>query len=255
MIALIKTSVPLSRDVDSSLGPNMRTTRLFAILAILTIAAGVFPSPINAADKDGVAVAIVYDTSGSMKEPVRDGAGKLTPKYVIANRSLVNIADRVEGFMTNSTANGSRTVHAGLFVFEGNGAKQAVAFGPFKAAAFRQWADQFSSPNGGTPLGNAVSAASQVVLQSGLTRKHVLVITDGNNTLGPAPAAIMPPLMKTDLSIHFIAFDVDASVFASVKKLGATVVAAADERQLNSQLDFIMEQKILLEAEEPVKKK
>jgi hypothetical protein len=47
-----------------------------------------------------------------------------------------------------------------------------------------------------------------------------------------------------------VAFDVNAKVFDSVKKLGATVVGAADEKQLNSQLDFILQHKILLEEEE-----
>ena len=58
----------------------------------------------------------------------------------------------------------------------------------------------------------------------------------------------------TVLSAHFVAFNVDAKVFDSVKKQGATVVGAADEKQLNSQLEFIMQKKILLEEEEPAKK-
>jgi hypothetical protein len=57
------------------------------------------------------------------------------------------------------------------------------------------------------------------------------------------------------LSVHFVAFDVDAKVFDPVKKLGATVVGAADETQLNSQLQFILQRKILLEEEEPTKTK
>ena len=52
----------------------------------------------------------------------------------------------------------------------------------------------------------------------------------------------------------FVAFDVDAKVFDSVKKLGATVVGASDEKQLDTQLEYILQRKILLEEEEPVKK-
>jgi hypothetical protein len=47
---------------------------------------------------------------------------------------------------------------------------------------------------------------------------------------------------------------VAAKQFDSVKKLGATVVGAADEKQLNTQLEFILQRKILLEEEEPAKK-
>jgi hypothetical protein len=53
------------------------------------------------------------------------------------------------------------------------------------------------------------------------------------------------------VSVHFIALDTDAKVFNPVKKQGATVVSASDEKQLNTQLEFIMQRKILLEEEEP----
>jgi hypothetical protein len=48
---------------------------------------------------------------------------------------------------------------------------------------------------------------------------------------------------------------VAAKVFDPVKKLGATVVGAADEKQLNTQLDYILQKKILLEEEDPPKNK
>lgn len=231
----------------------MRTIRLLAAWSALAIVSSTL-IPAHAAESDGVAIAIVYDTSGSMKDQVRDENGKLSPKYVIANRALINITQRIQNFATNSTS-GPRNIQAALFVFEKEGARQAVPFGPFNAKAFRDWASSFSSPNGGTPLGNALSAAARTVLDSGLTRKHVLIITDGNNTLGPTPAAVMPQFKQTGLSVHFVAFDVDAGVFSGVKKQGATVVGAADETQLNRQLEFIMEKKILLEDEEPPKTK
>ena len=58
---------------------------------------------------------------------------------------------------------------------------------------------------------------------------------------------------QTSLSVHFVAFDVAASTFDAVKKQGATVVGAEDEKQLNSQLNYILQEKILLEDEEPKK--
>ena len=51
-----------------------------------------------------------------------------------------------------------------------------------------------------------------------------------------------------------VAFDVAAKAFDLVKKQGATVVAATDEATLNTQLQFILQKKILLEDEEPAKK-
>jgi hypothetical protein len=212
-----------------------------------------------AADEEGVAIAIVYDTSGSMREPVRNSRGQMSPKYVIANRALVTIANQIQTFATNSASGSPRKIHAALFTFDLQNAKEVIKMGPFDAAELRTWARNFATPSGNTPLGNALNAAGRAVLASPLNHKHVLVITDGINTSGPQPAAVLPRLKQqaeqnhAALSVHFVAFDVDAKVFDAVKKLGATVVGAADEKQLNTQLDFILQRKILLEEEEPKK--
>ena len=214
-----------------------------------------------AAEEDGVALAIIYDTSGSMHETVPDVTGKRAPKYVIANRALVAVARQIQVFADKPPTGAPRNVQAGLFVFSGNTAREAVKFGPFDAAALEAFARNFSAPNGNTPLGNALAVATRAVLKSPLTRKHVLIITDGLNTEGPDPQTVMPRLKRqadeqhATVSVHFVAFDVDAKQFNAVKKLGATVVGAADEKQLNSQLEYILQRKILLEEEEPVQKK
>ena len=51
-----------------------------------------------------------------------------------------------------------------------DGAREAVKFGPFDADAMKSWASHFASPNGNTPLGNAVNTAGQAVLNSPLSR-------------------------------------------------------------------------------------
>jgi len=228
---------------------------------ILLLAFGPNAIPASAADQEGLAIAIVHDTSGSMNEPVKDETGKSSPKYVIANRALVAIANRIQAFATNGAIDSPRKIQAGLFVFQRNGPSAAIPFGKFDASAFTKWARSFSTPGGDTPLGHSLNAAGRAVLNSGLTRKHVLIITDGVNTVGPTPAAVLAQLQQetrktgTSFAVHFVAFDVDAKVFDGVKKLGATVVAASNESQLNTQLGFILEKKILLEDEEPPKKK
>lgn len=209
---------------------------------------------------EGVALAIVYDTSGSMKELVRDASGKWSPKYKIANRALESIANQIQAFAAPGGSGATRKVHAGLYVFNGAGCKTAVPMGSFDSKAMIDWARKFRSPGHGTPLGSALETAGKEALKSDLTRRHVLVITDGMNTAGPDPAQTLPELKKlaeskqASLGVHFVAFDVDAKVFDPLKKLGATVVGAADEKQLNTQLETIMQRKILLEDEEPPKK-
>jgi len=236
---------------------TISTLTSLAALVLLGQTGNCFAAP----RQDGVALAIIYDTSGSMKDKVPDEEGRSAPKYVIADRALISVARQIQAFVTNSPSGAPRTVHAGLFVFQGNTAREAVKFGPFDAAALENWARHFSDPKGNTPLGNSLSAAARVVLNSPLSRKHVLIITDGLNTAGPTPERVLPGLKsqaerrQTGLSVHFVAFDVDAKQFKGVKKLGATVVGASNEKQLNSQLQFILQRKILLEDEEPAKTK
>ncbi len=203
------------------------------------------------AEPPAIALAIVHDTSGSMREKVRDTGGNRSPKYEIANRALASVVARLEQFQQTSGA--GRELAAGLFVFKGENAREAVPFGRFDAAALRAWTKSFLAPDGPTPLGYAVQAAGNALRKSGAAARHVLVITDGENTAGPEPAAVMAAF-KSDkesadgaILFHFIAFDVQTNAFRKVKEQGATVVAAADEKELNEQLEFILEEKILLE--------
>jgi hypothetical protein len=234
----------------------MKTIPAVAVLCALGVSLAAPVAQAGGAAEDGVALAIIYDTSGSMREPVQDENGKAAAKYIVANRALISIAHQIQTFATNSTGGAPRKLQVGLFIFSNDGAREMVKFGPFDPAALESFAKTFATPSGSTPLGNALSAASRPVLDSPLTHKHILVITDGINTAGPSPAAVLPRLKQQaaqkemSLSVHFVAFDVDAKVFDPVKKQGATVVSAANEAQLNSQLEFILQRKILLEEEE-----
>jgi len=230
---------------------------LFA--AVVAVALAAVRASSFALDTEGVAVAIVYDTSGSMREVVPDQAGKSSPKYVIANRALITVANQLEAFATNPSS--PHKIEAGVFIFDHNTGTPVVPFGPLNADTIRSWANGFSKPAGNTPLGNALTVAGRAALNSPLPRKHVLVITDGINNFGPAPSAVLPKLKQaaerkgTSLAAHFVAFDVAAKVFDPVRNEGATVVAAANEKELDSQIQFILDKKILLEDEEPPTKK
>jgi Mg-chelatase subunit ChlD len=144
-----------------------------------------------------------------------------------------------------------------LYTFKGTTAAEAVKYGPFDPAALRDWVNHFAHPAGTTPLGNSIQVASRAVLGSSLSHKHIVIITDGVNTAGPKPEEVMPGILRAaaqgggKISLHFVAFDVDAKVFAPVKRMGATVLGASDQAQLNTQLEYIFEKKILLEDEEP----
>lgn len=242
----------MSRAValGQTLIPMKNISGLAFMLGLLVFVAG---GQESRGAEQGIALAIVYDTSGSMREPAK--AGNSTRKYIVANRALSNIAARLEAFTKSREAEGLKLMTV-LYIFSGDGVRPAIDFGPFKAQEFKDWAARFSNPAGNTPLGNALKTAGNRVLDAHLTRNHVLVITDGINTAGPEPATMFPALAKraeqehTSVSVHFVAFDVDAKVFAPLKKLGVNVVGAANEAELNANLDFILRNKILLEDEE-----
>jgi len=227
------------------------------IFSVVLVVIGILLGPgllaTSAADDDGVALGILYDTSGSMNEPVPNSHGSTSPKYIIANRAVLAIVKQIQTFATNGVTGAPRKVDVGLFTFSKDGAQEVVKLGAFDPGAIEKWVKDFSKPSGGTPLGNALKTVSQAVIDSPMPRKHVLVITDGANTIGPAPDRVIPDINRaadkkqTSVFTHFIAFDVDAKVFSGVKKQGANVASAADESQLNSQLDFILQNQILLE--------
>lgn len=252
---LLLTMRAVFRAVGS---PGKMSNRIISpVLVVATLLALGFSHAASAAEQEGIAIAIVYDTSGSMKELVKDATGRYQPKYRIANRALESIVHRIEAFANTPSGGTPRKVNCGLIVFSGRTAVEAVKFGPFNAHALQNWLKNYGGPDSATPLGTALNLASQTVLKSGFLHKHVVVITDGINTSGPDPAKVMPRIKEeaaakgTAISTHFVAFDVDAKVFDPVKRLGATVVGASDEKQLNTQLEFIFEKKILLEEEEP----
>src|SRR5690242_18344999 len=79
-------------------GSDIRTMAPLAVLAVFL--AALSPARLRGAE-EGVALAIVYDTSGSMKESVPDASGGSSPKYVIANRALKAVTRQLEAYATN----------------------------------------------------------------------------------------------------------------------------------------------------------
>ena len=243
------------------LGAASNWAKLGRLGWLLTIVIGVSVAAFSGRADEGVALAIVYDTSGSMGDAVMSKSGRGESKDVIARRALDALVAQLRNFVTNAPAGTPRSLETSVYVFSSNGARELVAPSPFDPAKAANWSKEIPKPGGGTPLGTAAQVAARTVMNSKFNRRHVLILTDGLNTVGPAPEALLAPLMKqgekagTMFFPHFVAFDVAAKQFDPVKKLGATVLGAADEAQLNTQISFILEEKILLEAEDPKPKK
>jgi len=229
--------------------------------AIVTIALFAFAwlTPVKAQTPEGVAVEIVYDTSGSMGEKVLNSKGDPEPKYLIANRAILQVLYRLEDY---SKSNPSKTIEVGLITFNNGDPKEVGHYsnngvGKFTAYGIRKTILDFDNPGGGTPLGLSIDLAGDILLRSPLTHKHILMVTDGQNTVGPSPEAMLVDLQKKcklraeAIDTHMIGLDVSRGSFNAVKPLVATLVEASNEKQLGTQFDFILKQKILLEDEEP----
>jgi hypothetical protein len=226
----------------------------WGLLAVLACwAMPVFAGDSSPAPAEGVAVAIVLDTSGSMAQTVLNRQKKPEAKCVIANRALLSVVKRLEAFSTNQTTGKSLSLETCLIVFVDGKSSTVIPLGPFSPEPFQAWLRQNSRPNGGTPLGESLRSAADALFASKAQRRHVIVLTDGENTVGADPVTILPRVQKEAelknafVGVHFVAFDVAARVFDQLKAKGATVLAAADESQLQNQLAFILEKKVLLE--------
>ena len=198
----------------------------------------------------GIAVSLVYDGSGSMADKVPGADHQPTPKYLIANKAVTSIIGQLLAFSQDKHVE----VQAGLVYFEAGKIRSAVpltGLTPASGATFTDWAHNFHTPSGGTPLGLAIQEAQHQLEASTCPRKHILVITDGVSNSGISPDRVVRSIHAgaNPIPVYFVAFDINASVFDSVKAQGATVVSASDEAQLNVEINHLLGQKILLEAE------
>src|SRR5258705_3203003 len=135
---------------------QMKNVPLVAVLFTVAIAALVSQ---RAMAEEGVAVAIIYDTSGSMKDPVKDQSGRQSPKYVIANRALIAIAKQIQTFATHSASGGQRKIEAGVFIFDKKNAREAGKFLPFHQPPIYRFSYKFLYTTRDNTLGNALPRA------------------------------------------------------------------------------------------------
>ncbi|MFB3891665.1 MAG: VWA domain-containing protein [Phycisphaerae bacterium] len=213
--------------------------------------------PAGIARRDGVAAAVLIDTSGSMSEQVSDGKGGKKPKIDIAKRCLADLASQAETFVKKHP---DKPFTLGIYEFSGRGGelcRVVIPLGPPNAAA-ADAALKRMIPSGDTPIGDAMIRAKHDLDMTGMKRLHVLVITDGENNHGYALPDVVAAMSRQDeadrAAMYFIAFDVAASKFAALRSAGATVLGASNQTELQQTLDYILTGKILAEQPETPKK-
>jgi Mg-chelatase subunit ChlD len=198
--------------------------------------------------RDGLAAVVLIDVSGSMK---RDAPGSRESKIVIARRAAM---DLVEQFAKYADDHPKMPVELAIFEFSsersGGDVREVVPMGrPNRVTAAR--AIQGMRAEGGTPIGDAMVRGKRVLDATRLTRRHLLVVTDGENTDGFEPGEVARAIDVRPFderpTIYFVAFDIEARRFNAVKNAGGFVMEAASGKALGEAIDTLLRGKILIE--------
>jgi hypothetical protein len=206
--------------------------------------------------RDGIAAIILVDTSSSMAEKVKDANGDRQPKMAIAQRAAIKLVNQFDQYAREHP---EKPILLGIYEFSDRDGRPStrpiIAPGPPDAARAEHAIMQMH-PEGGTPIGNALIQAKLDADETGLAKRHIVVITDGENTKGYQPQDVTQAITAQSdterASIYFVAFDIEASKFNRVRDAGGLVLAASNEKDLTETLDYLLTGKIL--AEQPQQK-
>ena len=202
----------------------------------------------RAPERDGTAVVVLVDTSGSMGQSVKDARGQVRPKYQIAREALANIIRNTGAWQK---AHPQALLNMGLYTFSSS-VNEVLPIGEFDAARAEAALARIPVPNSGTAIGHALEAGFKALYRSGCRRKFLICVTDGENTTGPQPdwiARNLYGLTDGGVEMHFVAFDTAASRFAFLKDVNGQAVQADDGARLQNELNRIYEERILVEKE------
>jgi Mg-chelatase subunit ChlD len=203
----------------------------------------------------GAAVAILVDTSGSMRD---EAPGDTRPKYAVAQEALEAMLDATDAFVTKRP---DFPIKIGIYSFSSH-VRTLLPIQPYNRAAIRGVLNALPRPGGGTAIGEALRAARPDLYRAGVFRKYVIVVTDGENTSGRSPDEVAREIFEKSegaVQVYFVAFDTSPEKFSFLKEAGGDVIGAGTGVELRQALDRIYQGKILAEApdageREPVKK-
>jgi Mg-chelatase subunit ChlD len=207
-------------------------------------AAAAAPYARSADENLGAAVAIMVDNSGSM---AKRAGGDSRPKYVVAREALQQMLASTDSFIAKQPG---FPIKVGLYQFSST-VRPLVPLQAYDRAALRRALESMEAPNGGTAIGDAMDTAREALYQSGIIRKYILVVTDGENTDGRSPDDVAREIARRSegaVRMYFVAFDIDAQKFSFVREVRGEVLGARDGLALRASLDTIYRGKILAEA-------
>lgn len=110
-------------------------------------------------------------------------------------------------------------------------------------------------PDGGTSIGLAIEAGSCVLAQSGTILNSLIIISDGENTGTLTPDKALEALyankntasteeytiITNSQMVSFIGFDIGSGIFNNLNKMGARVMSASNQNELENSLKSLLE--------------
>jgi hypothetical protein len=215
-----------------------------------------FKVGLNTEDNLGISIIVAIDCSGSMDDYPANSARE-NKKYIIASKSLTDIINFLENFYMTKVKKEGYILKLGLIKFSSD---TEVLFNltEMDKTAFENLKRITSDTNNFLPtyktaIGKTLEKGAEILAQSGTIFKSLIVITDGQNTIGVSPEDSMTaivnnlnnkstvdfPVITDNILVSFIGFDIDSDHFVSLKNLGARVTSADDEIQLKEALKNI----------------
>ncbi|MFH1436891.1 MAG: vWA domain-containing protein, partial [Pseudomonadota bacterium] len=115
--------------------------------------------PAGTEPKEGIAIALLVDASGSMDDRVMDTDGAERPKADIAKRTAKKIFEQVKKF---ADGNRDKTLEVGVYAFNDEEARTVVAMGEPDPEAAGPLINSLET-NGKTPIGMAMMLAKKQI--------------------------------------------------------------------------------------------
>ena len=204
------------------------------------------PAPYQAEVDEGIgaAVAILVDTSGSMRD---EAPGDSRPKHIVARDALAAMLDATDAFVARRP---DFPIKIGLYSFSSS-VRTLHPIQPYNREAIHRALASLPRPGGGTAIGEAMREARPDLYRAGMFRKYILVVTDGDNTSGRSPDQVARDIWRRSdgsVQVYFVAFDTSPEKFAFLKSAGGDVIAAGTGGELRQALDGIYQGHILAEA-------
>lgn len=203
----------------------------------------VTPAAVKELDIKKKSLAFIIDTSGSMNDKL-NGYKKIDS----AKEALMQMLQKYKEHNDKD-----KDLEAGLFYFSSNNIVIcAVPISPFDYEKISSAVKNLGT-SGGTPLGAALAYAERELDRQGTgMSKSIVMLTDGENTVGEEPGKIFRKIKETNekaqdapTSLYLVAFNTKKEPFKQLEEIGAKVYEAKNAAELSSTLcntaDMILE--------------